>query len=121
MTGPGGAEVSTEKGRGMIRSFLKSTLAGASLIAVMSTSALGQTWDDVEIKSIDLGSGFHMLEGRGGNLGISVGEDGVFLIDDQYAPLSGKILAKIEELGGTDVVYVLNTHCRRCDHRANGC
>jgi cyclase len=73
-------------------------------------AAVAQNLDSVEIKSEDLGNGFHMLMGAGGNLGLSIGEDGVFLIDDQYAPLSTKILNKIEALGGGDVRYVLNTH-----------
>lgn len=86
-------------------------LATAILSGVLGASgAFAQGAKGVEIKATDLGNGIHMLEGQGGNLGVSIGEDGVFLIDDQYAPLSGKILDKIKELGGGDVVYVLNTH-----------
>ena len=94
-------------GRTAIRRSLGAGLMGLFLFA---TSAGAQDWDAVEIKSDDLGNGFHMLAGAGGNIGVSLGEDGVFLIDDQYAPLSAKILTKIEELGGGEVIYVLNTH-----------
>ena len=50
------------------------------------------------------------MVGAGGNLGLSVGEDGAFLIDDQFAPLSGKIMAAIAEVTDADVEFLLNTH-----------
>jgi glyoxylase-like metal-dependent hydrolase (beta-lactamase superfamily II) len=67
-------------------------------------------FDDVQIEATDLGGGIHMLKGAGGNLGVCVGEDGVFLIDDQYAPLSDKIKAAIAELSDQPVKFVFNTH-----------
>ena len=67
-------------------------------------------FDDVKIEATDLGGGIHMLNGAGGNLGVCVGEDGVFLIDDQYAPLSEKIMAAIGELSDQPVQFVFNTH-----------
>jgi len=59
---------------------------------------------------IDLGHGISMLIGQGGNLGVSVGEDGVFLIDDQYATNATANLAKIEELTRGKPKYLINTH-----------
>ncbi len=59
---------------------------------------------------IDLGQGVSMLMGQGGNLGLSVGEDGVFLIDDQYATNAAVNLAKIEELAKGKPKYLINTH-----------
>ena len=59
---------------------------------------------------IDLGQGVSMLMGQGGNLGLSVGEDGVFLIDDQYATNAAVNLAKIEELAMGKPKYLINTH-----------
>ena len=50
---------------------------------------------DVVIKTIEVRDGIYMLMGAGGNIGVSVGEDGVFLIDDQFAPLTPKIKAAI--------------------------
>lgn len=73
-------------------------------------AAFAQDFDAVEIKPTDLGNGFYMLMGSGGNLGASVGEDGIFLIDDQYAPLTDKIVAALGKIGSGDVKYVLNTH-----------
>jgi len=51
-----------------------------------------------------------MLEGSGGNIGVSVGEDGVLIIDEQFAPLADKIKAALGELGGSDPAFILNTH-----------
>lgn len=73
-------------------------------------AAQAQNFDAVQIKTSDLGSGLYMLEGSGGNLGVSAGDDGIFLIDDQYAPLTDKILAALAGIGGGDVKYILNTH-----------
>jgi len=72
--------------------------------------AAQQDFSKVEIKTIDLGSGLAMLQGAGGNIGVSTGTDGVFLIDDQYAPLTEKIRAAIRELSKEPIRFVLNTH-----------
>jgi len=69
-----------------------------------------QNMTDVEIKAQKMSDNLYMLTGRGGNLGLSVGEDGSFLIDDQYAPLTQKIMAKIDELTDKPVKFVVNTH-----------
>ena len=61
-------------------------------------------------RTVDLGSGITMLIGQGGNLGLSVGEDGVFLIDDQYVTNAAANLAKIEELAKGKPKYLVNTH-----------
>jgi cyclase len=61
-------------------------------------------------RAVDLGQGVSMLMGQGGNLGLSVGEDGVFLIDDQYATNAEVNLAKIEELAKGKPKYLINTH-----------
>lgn len=67
-------------------------------------------WDTVEIKTIDLGGGVYMLEGFGGNIGVLAGDDGVILVDDQYAMLTEKIVAAVAALGGGPVRFVINTH-----------
>ena len=76
----------------------------------ITVSAQRGNFDDVEYAVTDLGNGIYMLEGSGGNIGLSIGEDGAFLIDDQYAPLTPKLLAAIRELTEAPVKYVLNTH-----------
>jgi len=80
-----------------------------SLLLAGPTFAQGD-FDDVKIEATDLGGGIHMLKGAGGNLGVCVGEDGVFLIDDQFAPLSEKIMAAISDLSDQPVRFVFNTH-----------
>jgi len=69
-----------------------------------------QNVDEVQIKTTDLGRGLYLLEGRGGNLGVSVGADGVVLIDDQFAPLTPKIEAAIRAVSDRPIRFVLNTH-----------
>ncbi|MCF8475185.1 MAG: MBL fold metallo-hydrolase [Emcibacter sp.] len=67
-------------------------------------------YDDVEIKSIKVEDGIYMLMGAGGNIGLSSGEDGVFMIDDQYSPLTLKIVAAIKKISDNPIKFVLNTH-----------
>ena len=85
--------------------------APLALVIVLTTSASAQrNFDDVEIKAKEIAPGVAVLFGAGGNIGVSHGEDATAIIDDQFAPLSGKIEAAIEELGATPVKYVINTH-----------
>ncbi len=92
----------------------RSTLAmlTATAMATLAFGAQAQMpdFDAVEIKTTDLGDGIYMLEGLGGNIGVSVGDDGVFVIDDQFAPLAAKILAAIAEITDHPVSFVVNTH-----------
>ena len=81
----------------------------AAFLAAVPCSAQDQ-WDAVEIGVQEVASGVYMLTGRGGNIGLSVGEDGAFVIDDQYAPLTEKILAAIATVTEEPVRFVLNTH-----------
>jgi glyoxylase-like metal-dependent hydrolase (beta-lactamase superfamily II) len=67
-------------------------------------------WNAVKIEATSLGGGIHMLKGAGGNLGVCVGPDGVFVIDDQYAPLTDKIRAAIAALSDKPIRFVVNTH-----------
>jgi len=83
----------------------------AAAIIVAATPALAQNdFSEVEIKTTEIAKGVYMLAGAGGNIGLSVGEDGVFLIDDQFAPLNEKILAAIGAVTDKPVEFVLNTH-----------
>jgi len=81
------------------------------LVFVAATATAQVKADEVEIKTYEVVAGkIYMLEGQGGNLGVSIGEDGVFLIDDQYAPLTEKIVAAIAKLSDKPIRFVLNTH-----------
>ncbi|MEM8697049.1 MAG: MBL fold metallo-hydrolase [Pseudomonadota bacterium] len=65
---------------------------------------------DVEIRAEQLAPGIAVLFGRGGNIGVSYGEDGTILIDDQFAPLTGRIQSAISDLGADPVRFLINTH-----------
>ncbi len=67
-------------------------------------------FDEVKIEAEKVADGLYMLKGAGGNMGVLVGEDGVLLIDDQFAELAGRIRAAIGELGGGAPTFLLNTH-----------
>ena len=90
---------------------LAGAAAGTMVISMISPDAKAQQdFSKVEIKTSELSDGVYMLTGAGGNIGVSVGEDGVFIIDDQFAPLSEKIMTALGELSDKPVSYVLNTH-----------
>ncbi len=76
------------------------------------TPAISQdnNFDQVEIETIPLRDGIYMLVGEGGNIGVSAGEDGVFMIDDQFAPLTEKIMAAIGAITTEPLRFVINTH-----------
>jgi cyclase len=64
----------------------------------------------VEIKVTKVAGNVYMLEGAGGNIGVSVGPDGILIVDDQFAPLADKIKAALKTLGEGKLKFVLNTH-----------
>lgn len=74
--------------------------------------AAQEDMSDVEITATHAAGNVYMLQGRGGNIGASVGDDGVLLVDDQFAPLAGKIRAALSEIvdGAVELGFVLNTH-----------
>jgi glyoxylase-like metal-dependent hydrolase (beta-lactamase superfamily II) len=82
------------------------------LAALGAGSALAQNDDfsAVQIVAHSAAGNVHYLEGRGGNIGVLVGEDGVVMVDDQFAPLTEKILAAIGTLTDEGVRFVINTH-----------
>ncbi len=85
--------------------------AAFAAICLSAAPALAQRdFSAVEIKVTEVTDGIYMLEGSGGNIGLSVGEDGAFVIDDQFAPLSDKIMAAIKTVTDKPVEFVLNTH-----------
>ena len=86
------------------------TLLAACALLAPATAAAQRDLSKVEIATKPLGDGLYVLEGAGGNMAVSVGEDAVFLVDDQYAPLTEKIVAAIAKLTPKPVRFVLNTH-----------
>ena len=86
-------------------------LAGMLAAALaLGAQAQGQDYSQVEIQTRKLNDSTYMLVGAGGNIGLSVGEDAVFLIDDQFAPLAPKIKAAVARITNKPVQFLLNTH-----------
>ena len=70
---------------------------------------------DAEVTVTHVAGPVHMVVGVGGNIGVSIGDDGVLMVDSQFAPLADKIRAAIEKAGGGAPRIVVNTHWHR-DH-----
>jgi cyclase len=84
-------------------------VGGAMLVAAIAY-AQQQDYSKVEIRAEQLSPTTWMLTGAGGNLGLSVGEDAAFLVDDQFAPLTPKIEAAVAKLTSKPIRFVINTH-----------
>jgi glyoxylase-like metal-dependent hydrolase (beta-lactamase superfamily II) len=92
----------------MIRPFFASAFA---MLATAAQPALAQSsFDDVTITIEEVAPGVAVLFGRGGNIGVSYGEDATVIIDDQFAPLTAKIEAAVASLEAQPIKYVVNTH-----------
>ena len=91
--------------------FRKSVLFALPLLIVGApTMAQVPDFSKVEVKAETLAPGVAVLFGAGGNIGVSHGPDGTVLIDDQFAPLTGKIVAAVAALGASPVRFLVNTH-----------
>src|SRR5688500_20410532 len=78
---------------------------------LVTTAALAQQdFSKVEVKATKVAGSVYMLTGSGGNIGASVGEDGIVIIDDQYAPLAPKIEAALRSITDKPVKFIVNTH-----------
>jgi len=85
-------------------------LATALATLLLAAPAAAQDFSQVEIETTKVAEGVYALKGAGGNLGLVVGSDRAFLIDDQYAPLVPRIRAAIAAVTDKPVSFVLNTH-----------
>lgn len=92
------------------KQLLKTIMVIAILLSFLTTTFSQDGFDKVEIKTEKLTDNIYVLFGAGGNIAILTGEDGVFMIDDQFAPLSEKISAAIAKISDQPVKYLLNTH-----------
>ena len=84
----------------------------SAILGLLVCPALGsaQNFDNVQITTIPVTENIYVLQGSGGNIGVSIGDDGTFIVDDQYAPLTDKIVAAIAELTDNPVDFVVNSH-----------
>ncbi len=89
---------------------LAAAFAGAGLALAVGALAQDQDFSKVEIQTLPVGPGLHMLVGQGGNIAVSTGSDGPLLVDDQFAPLAPKIEAAVRAQQDAPVRFVINTH-----------
>ncbi|MBT5941987.1 MAG: MBL fold metallo-hydrolase [Rhodospirillaceae bacterium] len=85
-------------------------IAVALLFSTMGEALAQRDFSKVQIKTIPVGGNVSMLMGAGGNIGVVAGEDGIFMIDDQFAPLTPKILAAVKKISTKPIHFLLNTH-----------
>lgn len=81
-----------------------------AMVAGIAVAGPADRFPRVEITAMHVAGHVHMLVGTGGNIGVSVGPDGVLMVDDQFAPLAQRIAAAVDALGGGLPKIVLNTH-----------
>ena len=81
------------------------------LVFVFTTTTHAQTdFSKVQMKATKVAGNVYMLEGAGGNIGVSVGDDGLLIVDDQFAPLADKIRAALKGIADKKLKFILNTH-----------
>ena len=89
---------------------VKICIAILTLISVFSVPVGAQNLSQATITTIPVADGIYMLMGQGGNIGVSVGADGVLLIDDQFAPMHDKIVTAVDAITKRPIKMLLNTH-----------
>lgn len=87
---------------------MQSWMIAAQFLSVFAGQQ--QDFSKVEIKVIPVAGSVYMLQGAGGNIGVSVGEDGLVVIDDQFLPLAAKIRAALKGIKDAPVRFLINTH-----------
>jgi glyoxylase-like metal-dependent hydrolase (beta-lactamase superfamily II) len=85
-------------------------VAAAAILAVTAPGIAQQGEEEVRVTVTHVAGAVHVLEGRGGNIGVSAGDDGVLIIDDQFAELAPQIREALGKLGSDRPRFVLNTH-----------
>src|SRR5579862_2615540 len=96
-------------------SAIRASQAVTAALTLLSLVALAhaqgqQDFSKVEIKTTQITKNFYTLEGQGGTIGVLVGPDGVFMVDDQFAPLTEKIVTAIRKISTAPIKFVVNTH-----------
>jgi len=85
-------------------------LFAACLFSAILSTAQNQDFSKVQMKVTKVAGNVYMIEGSGGNIGASVGDDGIVIVDDQYAPLADKIQAALKGITDKPVRFIINTH-----------
>lgn len=82
----------------------------ALLVLLIPQIILSQDWDSIEIKTYKINDKISVLEGSGGNIGVLHGEDGIMIIDSQYAELNEKITKSLGAISDRELKFIVNTH-----------
>lgn len=89
---------------------IRTLMALAATTLCAATAMAQQDFSNVQVTPHHVAGNIYYLEGQGGNIGLSVGDDGVVMIDDQFAPLTDKIMAAIRTLSNDEIRFLINTH-----------
>src|SRR5262245_61899821 len=81
-----------------------------SLLCLLSVARADDEFSKEVVKATPLTQSIYLLEGAGGNMTASIGADGTFLVDDDFAQMSEKLVAKLKELKGGSPRWIVNTH-----------
>ena len=99
--------------------FLFSVLSVICFLSIPTKAQ--QDYSKVEIKATKVAGNVYMLEGAGGNIGVSVGSDGILIVDDQFAPLADKIRASLKTLGEGKLRFIPQHSLARRSHGRQCC
>jgi cyclase len=94
----------------MKRPFSSVLLCAFALLVFIFVAVAQQDFSKVEIKATKVAGNVYMLEGSGGNIGVCAGDDGIVIVDDQYAPLANKIKEALKGISDKPLKFVINTH-----------
>ncbi len=89
---------------------MKNSLLLCAAVLLPAAAAAEEDHSQALVKATELTSSLYMLEGAGGNMTASLGPDGVLMVDDDFAPMADKLVAKLRALGGDSPRYIVNTH-----------
>src|SRR5665213_2988989 len=96
--------------RPMIAALVCLAWAGVAHAQSAPTPHAGPDYSKVTVKTTDLGHRTYMLEGQGGNVTVAVGDDGIIMVDGQFAPMHDKLKAAIAAVSPQPVKFLINTH-----------
>jgi len=89
---------------------MRNTVAVGAFLAILPVPISGQNFDSIQVSTTPVAGQIYMLQGSGGNIGLSIGDDGTLMVDDQFAPLTQKIQNAVAALTRNPVDFVINTH-----------
>ena len=96
--------------RTLLAAVVSVCLAVPALAQGQPTPPVGPDWSKITVKTTDLGHRTYMLEGAGGNVTVAVGDDGIIMVDGQFAPMHDKLKAAIAAISPLPIKYLVNTH-----------